>query len=94
VFRVLAGKAQEAEVVLVEPGVVQVRLLNQMGRGKVPAEGSVPAVGDRLCFTAFEHDPRPAAPLPPPERTPWTHGGPPGDPVAAVSDPLTDEDLL
>ncbi|KRV47794.1 hypothetical protein AQ490_05330 [Wenjunlia vitaminophila] len=94
VFRALAGAAQEAQVVQVEPGLVVVRLTNRMGRGREPAEGSVPAPGDRLCFTSFEHDPRPAAPLPPPEETPWTHGGPPGDATPLSPDPHTAEDFL
>jgi hypothetical protein len=94
VFRALNGKAQEGRVVEAEPGLVVVRLVNQMGRGKVPAEGSVPGPGERVCFTLFEHDPRPAAPLPPPEETPWTHGGPPGEPSLTAPDPLTAEDFL
>jgi hypothetical protein len=92
VFRALHGKAQEARVVEAAPGLVVVRLVNQMGRGKVPAEGSVPEPGEGVCFTLFEHDPRPAAPLPPPEETPWTHGGPPGDPALVSPDPLTAPD--
>ncbi|GGO88859.1 hypothetical protein [Wenjunlia tyrosinilytica] len=96
VFRRLAGKAQEAQVAAAEPGLVVVRLVNQMGRGRVPAEGTVPEPGDVVCLTAFEHDPRPAAPLPPPEETPWTHGGPPGEAAmgASAPDPHTAEDYL
>lgn len=106
VFRVLGGRAQEARVVEAGPGTVVVRLVNQMGRARVPAEGSVPEPGDPVCFTAFEHAPRTAAPLPDPEDTPWTHGGPPGgfalpgpapDPATAPAsgpDPQTAEDFL
>jgi hypothetical protein len=94
VFRALNGKAQEARVVDVGPGLIVVRLVNQMGRGRNPAPGSVPEPGMYTCFTSFEHDPRPAAPLPPPEQTPWTHGGPPGEAALTAPDPDTAEDYL
>lgn len=72
------------------------RLTGGMGRGKVPEPGSVPAVGDRLCCTLFEHAPRGGPELPDPERTPWTHGGPPATDTAAAfaPDPVTSEDFL
>ena len=58
-------------------GTVTVRLLNGMGRKKEPDPGTVPAPGDQVCFTTFELTARQSAPLPEPEDTPWTHGGPP-----------------
>ena len=58
-------------------GTVTVRLLNGMGRKKEPEPGTVPAPGDQVCFTTFELTARQSAPLPEPEDTPWTHGGPP-----------------
>ncbi|MFI1797120.1 hypothetical protein ACH427_07135 [Streptomyces sp. NPDC020379] len=76
-----------------EPGVLTVRLTGGMGRGKVPDAGSVPEKGDRVCWTLFEHAPRGGPELPGPERTPWTHGGPPGEAVEAP-DPVTPEDHL
>ncbi|MCZ2523330.1 hypothetical protein [Streptomyces sp. HB2AG] len=82
-YRALGERTQEAQLVSVEPGVrggpgrIVVRLVNGMGRGKVPEEGSVPVEGERVCFTAFEHNPRGGPGLPDPESTPWTHGGPP-----------------
>ncbi|MFI9104428.1 hypothetical protein ACIGXA_28325 [Streptomyces fildesensis] len=92
------GKTQEARFVeWPSPGEVTVRLLNGMGRGKVPDEGSVPAAGDRVCWTLFEHAPRGGPELPDPEDTPWTHGGPPGTaaaPAAPAPDPVTVEDFL
>lgn len=94
VFRSLAGKSQEGQVVEEEPGRIVVRLVNKMGRGRAPAEGSVPEVGTTVCFTLFEHGPRAAAPLPDPEDTPWTHGGPPGGPVLLAPDPDSAEDFL
>lgn len=70
------------------------RVLDKMGRGKEPEEGSVPEKGDLICFTLFEHEQRGGAKLPDPEETPWTHGGPPGEQVSEAADPLTDEDVL
>ncbi|MER6693879.1 hypothetical protein [Streptomyces minutiscleroticus] len=109
VYRSLGGKPQAAEFVRYEDGeagdggggtggggaLVVLRVVDKMGRGKEPEEGSVPEKGDRVCFTLFEHEQRGGAKLPDPERTPWTHGEPPvaaeGPPAA---DPVTEEDLL
>ncbi|WP_225446797.1 hypothetical protein [Streptacidiphilus sp. PB12-B1b] len=60
------------------PGSVTLRLVSGMGLKKEPAPGSVPEVGETVCFTVFELTARQSAPLPEPEDTPWTHGGPPG----------------
>ena len=81
---------------------VAVKLTGGMGSGRTPKEGSVPAPGERLTFTLFEHDPRGGPALPDAEDTPWTHGGPPGAgrgpatvPVAPdAPDPVTAEDFL
>ncbi|MGA5575087.1 hypothetical protein ACPCK9_09605 [Streptomyces koyangensis] len=75
------------------------RVLDRMGRGREPEEGSVPEKGDRICWTLFEHDQRGGPRLPDPEETPWTHGGPPEPPgalpgPATAPDPVTPEDLL
>ncbi|MGW6905896.1 hypothetical protein [Streptomyces sp. NPDC054940] len=70
------------------------RVLDKMGRGKEPEEGSVPEKGDLVCFTLFEHEQRGGAKLPDPEETPWTHGGPPGEQVSEAADALTEEDVL
>ncbi|MFD7892222.1 hypothetical protein ACFV3O_28110, partial [Streptomyces albidoflavus] len=75
------------------------RVLDRMGRGREPEEGSVPEKGDRICWTLFEHDQRGGPKLPDPEETPWTHGGPPEPPgalpgPATAPDPVTPEDLL
>ncbi|MEU8549542.1 hypothetical protein AB0C81_21550 [Streptomyces roseoverticillatus] len=98
VHRVLPdGRTQPAEFaghVPGDPGALTVRLTGGMGRGKVPEPGSVPEKGDRVCWTLFEHAPRGGPELPDPERTPWTHGGPPGEPAAELPDPVTAEDLL
>nr|WP_206442156.1 hypothetical protein [Streptomyces boncukensis] len=97
VYRALpAGGQQPAEVV--SPGGdgdgLVLRLTGGMGRGKEPAPGTVPEPGERVCWTLFEHAPRGGAGLPEPEDTPWTHGGPPGEPTAEEPDPVTAEDVL
>ncbi|MFI0163999.1 hypothetical protein ACH4PW_21775 [Streptomyces sp. NPDC017082] len=95
VFRSLEGRPQSAEFVGYEAdGVLTLRVLDKMGRGKEPEPGSVPDPGDRVCFTLFEHEQRGGAKLPDPEETPWTHGGPPGEPVPETPDPVTEEDVL
>ncbi|MBB4892235.1 hypothetical protein FHS39_001246 [Streptomyces olivoverticillatus] len=88
------GKSQSAEFVAHEAdGTLTVRLTGGMGRGKVPEAGSVPEPGDTVCWTLFEHAPRGGPELPDPDRTPWTHGGPPAA-AAEAPDPVTAEDLL
>ncbi|QPP08694.1 hypothetical protein G4Z16_22385 [Streptomyces bathyalis] len=80
------GARQSAEFVRKddrEPGLVTLRLTGGMGRGKEPAPGTVPEEGERLCWTLFEHAPRGGPGLPEVEDTPWTHGGPPAEPVSA-----------
>ncbi|MDD1058264.1 hypothetical protein NMG29_08505 [Streptomyces cocklensis] len=74
--------------------LVTVRLTGGMGTGRVPREGSVPEVGERVTFTLFAHEPRSGPALPDPEATPWTHGGPPGTATADVPDTVTAEDFL
>ncbi|QHY95653.1 hypothetical protein SSPS47_11035 [Streptomyces sp. S4.7] len=81
VYRSLDGRPQSAEFVGWDPagdGTLVVRLTDRMGRGKEPAEGSLPEKGDRIAWTLFEHDQRGGPKLPSTEETPWTHGGPPG----------------
>ncbi|MFF4522365.1 hypothetical protein [Streptomyces bluensis] len=102
VYRSLGGKPQAAEFVGYEGpeggDLLVLRIVDKMGRGKEPEEGSVPQKGDPVCFTLFEHDQRGGAKLPDPEETPWTHGGPPGEPDAVPlpeqPDPPTEEDTL
>ncbi|MGW6409267.1 hypothetical protein ACWF95_19125 [Streptomyces vinaceus] len=96
VFRSLEGRPQSAQFVrFEEDGRLVLRLLDKMGRGREPEPGSVPEKGDRVCWTLFEHDARGGPKLPDPEKTPWTHGGPPGSATAApLPDALTDEDIL
>ncbi|GGW51983.1 hypothetical protein [Streptomyces griseoloalbus] len=102
-YRSLGGKPQTAEFAGYEDGpggegggtLLVLRIMDRMGRGKEPEEGSVPEKGDRVCFTLFEHEPRGGAKLPESEETPWTHGGPPGEEaVPEAADPVTEEDVL
>ncbi|MEV6736751.1 hypothetical protein AB0N14_07285 [Streptomyces sp. NPDC051104] len=96
VYRSLGGKPQAAEFVGHEgDGLLVLRIVDKMGRGKEPEPGSVPEKGDHVCFTLFEHEQRGGAKLPDPEDTPWTHGGPPGEGEAVPQpDPVTEEDVL
>ncbi|MEU4653728.1 hypothetical protein AB0G32_07260 [Streptomyces sp. NPDC023723] len=97
VYRSLAGRPQAAEFAeRPAEGVLVLRILDKMGRGREPAAGSVPEKGDLVCFTLFEHEQRGGAKLPDPEQTPWTHGGPPGERSALpeAADPPTEEDVL
>ncbi|MER7166170.1 hypothetical protein ABT336_08885 [Micromonospora sp. NPDC000207] len=56
---------------------VVLELSGGMGRGRTAAPGTVPEVGERLCYTTLTDTFLPAAAFPAPEETPWTHGGPP-----------------
>lgn len=66
--------------------VVTLELNGGMGRSKVPPPGTVPDLGDRLCYTSVLPESVPAATLPPVEETPWTHGGPPQPYLPAEQD--------
>ncbi|ARP70380.1 hypothetical protein LK07_11975 [Streptomyces pluripotens] len=98
VYRSLGGRPQSAEFVgradPTDEGVLVLRIMDKMGRGKEPEAGSVPQKGDRVCFTLFEHEQRGGAKLPGPEETPWTHGGPPGEATPEAPDSVTEEDML
>jgi hypothetical protein len=75
-----ARPGQEARVVEVMDGVpsrVTLELKGGMGRSLTPEPGSVPAVGEQVCYATFSDRFQPPSAFPPPEETPWTHGGPP-----------------
>ncbi|MFD8785752.1 hypothetical protein [Kitasatospora sp. NPDC059599] len=84
--------AQKAEVVAVDAaaGTITLRVLSGMGRRKEPEPGSLPEPGEQVTFTLFELTVRQSAPLPEPDDTPWTHGGPPG--AASVPAPSVSEE--
>ena len=77
--------AQKATVVSVtrsgEVVDVLLELSGGMGRKLVAEPGSVPAVGDRVLYTTLSEAYRPGGAFPEPDRTPWTHGGPPQPPA-------------
>ncbi|WP_441245998.1 hypothetical protein [Kitasatospora sp. McL0602] len=86
VHRAGGPAAQRAVVVGADQGAgtVTVRVVSGMGRKKEPEPGSLPEPGEVVTFTLFELTPRQSAPLPEPDDTPWTHGGPPGSAAPAT----------
>ncbi len=95
-----ARSGQKARVVFVTPVAdgkteVVLELSGGMGRGLTATPGSVPEVGERLCYTTLSEAYVPGGTFPTVEETPWTHGGPP-TPVSAVEmpdpDPAPDEE--
>jgi hypothetical protein len=70
-------RAQGAELVSAEGGLVTVKITKGMGRGKTATPGAVPDVGERVCYTSLTDDFQGSPTLPDSEATPWTHGGPP-----------------
>jgi hypothetical protein len=88
-LRSSARPGQSALVVLVSAGRpthVVLELSGGMGRALTPAPGSVPAVGDRVCYTTLSDSYQPSGSFPSREETPWTHGGPPPEYVPADED--------
>ena len=85
---------QKARVIAViaADGRTQVLLELQggMGRALTPEPGSVPAVGEPVCYAAFGDGYQPPPAFPAPEDTPWTHGGPPPRYVPAEEDARED----
>jgi hypothetical protein len=57
-----------------------------MGRAAVPPPGSVPALGEVLCYSSVLAENVPSPPLPAVDDTPWTHGGPPAPYVPSDDD--------
>jgi hypothetical protein len=58
--------------------VVELELIDGMGRRAVPEEGSVPEPGEYRCYaTVLAAEWFAPPPLPEPDATPWTHGGAP-----------------
>ncbi len=76
-----ARPAQQARVVSVtgtgDRTAVVLELKGGMGRSLTPQPGSVPAVGEVVCYATFSDRFQPLPAFPGPEDTPWTHGGPP-----------------
>jgi hypothetical protein len=78
--------ALKGRIVELGAGGVLLELTGGMGRRLTPEPGTIPQVGDRVCFTSRVADSWDAARFPDREETPWTHGGPPEEYVP------TDED--
>jgi hypothetical protein len=76
-----ARPGQKARVVDVTAAGGRARIVLElaggMGRSLTPEPGSVPAVGEEVCYAAFGDAYQPPPAFPAPEDTPWTHGGPP-----------------
>ncbi|GAA5179754.1 hypothetical protein GCM10023322_10520 [Rugosimonospora acidiphila] len=77
---------QKATVVAASEGTVLLELSGGMGRGKVPAPGSVPEVGERVRYSSIVDGYQPTAVFPDRQDTPWTHGGPPAQYEPSDSD--------
>lgn len=69
---------------------VTIELSGGMGRALTPAPGSVPEVGEHLCYTTLSDTYQPLGSFPPLEETPWTHGGPPAPYVPTDEDASED----
>ncbi|HEX5541331.1 MAG TPA: hypothetical protein VFX60_07170 [Micromonospora sp.] len=93
VLRSPARPAQKARIVFVTPvdsgakTEVVLELSGGMGRSLTAPPGSVPEVGERVCFTTLADDYLPPGAFPSPEETPWTHGGPPASAETGVLPP-------
>jgi hypothetical protein len=70
---------QHAKIVSLFGARVVVELSSGMGRGLTATPGSVPSVGEHICYTTLTDGYQPSARFPSREDTPWTHGGPPAD---------------
>jgi hypothetical protein len=69
---------------------VVLELQGGMGRSLTPEPGSVPGIGESVCYAAFSDAYQPPPAFPEPEDTPWTHGGPPPAYVPANEDARED----
>jgi hypothetical protein len=69
-----------------QPTRVVLELSGGMGHGLIAPPGTVPEVGEAVCYAAFRDGYQPPPAFPGLEQTPWTHGGPPAPYVP------TDED--
>jgi hypothetical protein len=65
---------------------VTIELQSGMGRKLVPEPGSVPELGDVVCYTTFKAEFQQPPKFPDREDTPWTHGGPPQEYVPQDED--------
>lgn len=85
---------QKARVVDVTRGSRRTRVVLElqggMGRSLTPEPGSVPAIGESVCYATFNDGFQRPPVFPDPEDTPWTHGGPPPQYVPSDEDAQED----
>jgi len=72
------------------PTEVVLELSGGMGRALTAVPGSVPVVGERLCYTTLTDSYQMHGSFPAREDTPWTHGGPPPEYVPIDADAVED----
>ncbi|MGH3276551.1 MAG: hypothetical protein ACRDNZ_19760 [Streptosporangiaceae bacterium] len=87
---------QSARVVSVissayQAGQVVLELSGGMGRSLIAVPGSIPEVGELMCYATLTDSYQPSASFPPAEETPWTHGGPPPPYVPADDNTAAEE---
>jgi hypothetical protein len=85
-----ARPRQRAEIVAITelPDGLEItlELAGGMGRGRTAPAGTMPAVGDEVCFSTLTDAYQPRGAFPARENTPWTHGGPPAQPAPTGDD--------
>ncbi len=85
-----ARPQQKATIISVDdvPEGVQVtlELAGGMGRASIAPEGSVPVVGQRVCYSTLSAAYQPQGSFPARQDTPWTHGGSTEPPAWSMED--------
>ncbi|MFI5955922.1 hypothetical protein [Cryptosporangium sp. NPDC051539] len=72
-----ARPKQSGSVLDVTSGLVTIELDKGFGRGKTPAPGVLPSVGEAITYSSVLASAIRGPALPAADETPWTHGGPP-----------------
>jgi hypothetical protein len=84
-------KAEIISISTVDGGYdVRLELSGGMGNSLVAPPDSIPAVGERLTYSALDGAFRQPDRFPQNEETPWTHGGPPQPYVPTNDDAVED----
>lgn len=90
-----ARPRQRAEIVSIAETLhgleITLELTGGMGRGREAPAGTMPAVGNWVCFSTLTDAYQPRGAFPARENTPWTHGGPPLQPVQPTGDDAKEE---